>query len=71
MINKKLLVPYFLFFYSACFSQWDADPGFGGGQKDPATEPLQTPIDGIEIPLLITGVVLAIFVIRKKQKVTT
>jgi hypothetical protein len=69
MITKKISILFFLFFNSICFSQgWDADPGFGGGTGDPATEPVATPIDGIEIPLLITAIVVAIVVIRRKQK---
>ena len=59
----------------ACFSQgWDpepADPGFGGGGGDPATEPIATPIDGIELPLLVTAIVGAIVVIRRKQRSVT
>jgi hypothetical protein len=69
MITKKISLLFFLFFSIVCFSQgWDADPGFGGGAGDPATEPVATPIDGIEMPLLITAIVVAIVVIRRKQK---
>jgi hypothetical protein len=69
MVTKKIFAIYFFFFGVGCFSQgWDADPGFGGGSGDPATEPVATPIDGIEIPLLITAIVLAIVVVKRKQK---
>lgn len=69
MIIKKIPLLFFFFFSIFSFSQgWDADPGFGGGAGDPATEPVATPIDGIEIPLLITAIVVALVVIRRKQK---
>lgn len=69
MIIKKMYLLFFFFFSIVCFSQgWDADPGFGGGSGDPATEPVATPIDGIEIPLLITAIVVALVVISRKQK---
>ena len=55
-----------------CFSQgWEpgpADPGFGGGGGDPATEPIATPIDGLEAPLIVTALVGAIILTRRKQK---
>lgn len=68
-MNIKKILPLFAFLFSTItFSQgWD-DPGFGGGAGDPATEPVATPIDGIEIPLLITAMVVAIVVIRRNQK---
>lgn len=67
-VSKKILL-FFLFFNTVCFSQgWEVDPGFGGGSADPATEPVATPIDGIEIPLLLTAVVVAIGVLKRKQK---
>lgn len=69
MITKKIFTLFFLFISIVTFSQgWDADPGFGGGAGDPATEPVATPIDSIEIPLLLTAIVVAIVVQRKKQK---
>lgn len=70
MIYKKIFILIFFFFSIVSFSQgWDADPGFGdGGGGDPATEPVTVPIDGIEIPLLITAIVVALVVIGRKQK---
>ncbi|MEZ7500352.1 hypothetical protein QO200_16585 [Flavobacterium sp. Arc3] len=71
MNYKKLILMYSVLLSSVCFSQgWDPDPdpGFGGGDGDPATEPLELPIDSIEIPLLITGFIVGIIVIRKKKK---
>lgn len=69
MNYKKIILTYAVLFSTICFSQgWDPDPdpGFGGGQGDPAIEPAPLPIDGIQIPLLITGIVIAIIAIRKK-----
>ena len=65
---KKLLILSFLSITTLSYSQFDDDPGFGGGSGDPATEPVQTPIDGITLPLLITGITVAIILIRKKEK---
>ena len=69
---KKLILMNSVLFSTLCFSQgWDPgpDPGFGGGDGDPAIEPVPLPIDGIEFPLLITGIIIAIVLIRKNREV--
>jgi hypothetical protein len=71
MSLKKYILVYFLVLSPMSYGQdWDPDPdpGFGGGSGDPATEPIATPIDGIEVPLFITGLIVAFLVLRKKQK---
>ncbi|MCL6461288.1 MAG: hypothetical protein I4O51_05390 [Flavobacterium micromati] len=68
---KKILFIGTLLYSTISFAQgWDPepDPGFGGGKGDPATEPIELPIDSIEFPLLITGFILALIIIRRKQK---
>ena len=66
---KTLALLITLLISSLTYSQFDDDPGFGGGNGgDPASEPLQTPIDDIIIPLLITGILTSIYFIKKKEK---
>lgn len=77
MISKKIIYTYFLFFLLSMSAQGDdgwappaGDPGFGGGSGDAAVEPLETPIDGLELPLLITGFAVAFFIFNNKQNVS-
>ncbi|SHI62941.1 hypothetical protein [Flavobacterium haoranii] len=65
---KTLALLITLLISSLTYSQFEDDPGFGGGSGDPASEPLQTPIDNIIIPLLITGILTSIYFIKKKEK---
>lgn len=67
---KKILILFFLSITTLSYSQLeeDGDPGFGGGSGDPATEPVQTPIDNLLLPLLVTGIITAVVLIRKQQK---
>lgn len=67
---KKILILLFLSITTLSYSQFEEgdDPGFGGGTGDPATEPVQAPIDDIIIPLLITGILTSIYFIKKKEK---
>ena len=77
MFSKKILLIIFVMMCVGASAQTPSDstwtppgesPGFGGSNNDPATNAPSVPIDGIEIPLLITGLVVAFFVVRKKQK---
>lgn len=69
---RKIFILLLTISFISCFSQgWDpepADPGFGGGAGDPATEPIATPIDGLEAPLIVTAIVGAVVLTRRKQK---
>lgn len=65
---KTLALLIILLISSLTYSQFEDDPGFGSGDGDPATEPVQTPIDHIIIPLLITGIITTIYFIKKKEK---
>ncbi|MFT5754100.1 MAG: hypothetical protein ACI9XR_002700 [Flavobacterium sp.] len=72
MFSKKLFCLYFFFFTLFSFAQdWSpppADPGFGGGSGDPATEPLATPIDAVFFPLLFTAMIISFLFMHKKKK---
>ncbi|MBX9889426.1 MAG: hypothetical protein K2Y30_16015 [Flavobacteriaceae bacterium] len=75
MLKKFYL---FLLLFSSCFifcQGWEpdpADPGFGGGSGDPATEPVELPIDSIEVPLIITAVGISFyFFMKRKSKLTS
>ncbi|WP_338647742.1 hypothetical protein V5J73_03805 [Flavobacterium sp. KS-LB2] len=62
---------FFIFFFASAQDTWapPADsPGFGDSNNDAATNAPSVPIDGIEIPLLVTGIVLAVVVTRRMRK---
>lgn len=44
------------------------DPGFGDEGGGDAQDAPNAPINGLEVPLLITGIVVAIVLLRKKEK---
>ena len=44
------------------------DPGFGDEGVGDAQDAPGAPIDGITLPLLITGITVAVILIRKKEK---
>ncbi|MEC5164735.1 hypothetical protein RCH18_000454 [Flavobacterium sp. PL11] len=70
-MTKKLLIVVMLTLSFVSFAQDDGDePGFGNdGGGDAASTPAEAPIAGLEIPLLLTAVGVAIYFIRKKQTV--
>jgi hypothetical protein len=70
-LTKKTLYLYFLLYTVLTFAQdWEdlpTDPGFGGGTGDPATEPLETPIDQMIVPFIILAIIVAFYIINKKK----
>lgn len=67
MTSLKQLTFLFLLFTTFSFGQNDDDPG-GFGETDPSQEPTPVTIDSITLPLIITGVLTAVYFIRRKQK---
>ena len=67
MPMKKLLY-IFIFTILVLTNVQAQDPGFGDEGGGDAQDAPQTPIDGITIPLLITGITVAIVLLRKKEK---
>ena len=64
---KKFTIILILFISQFTFAQFD-DPGFGGDNRDPAENPVQTPIDNLLLPLLVTGILTTIYFVRKKER---
>ena len=70
MFKKNIFIVLLFVSFSVSAQDDDGDPG-GFGDGDPATDPFETPINGVDIPLIITGVVVAILLIKNKQKAIT
>lgn len=63
---KKLI--YILLFSTFGITNLQAqDPGFGDEGGGDAQDAPNAPIDGILIPLFISGLLLSIYVLRKKE----
>lgn len=66
MLKNIFFTILFLFSVSS-FAQDEIDPGFGyEGDGDAADAPA-APINGLELPLLITGILTSIYFIKKKE----
>lgn len=73
MSTKKIIVIICFFISFLAFAQdtWAppaSSPGFGQSNNDAATNAPSVPIDAIEIPLLLTAIVVSFIVARKTQK---
>lgn len=73
MVTKKitLIVCFFISFLAFAQDNWapPADsPGFGDSNNDAATNAPSVPIDGITIPLIVTGLVVGFFIIKKSKR---
>lgn len=74
MYTKKntLIICFFISFFASAQDTWTppADsPGFGDSNNDAATSaPSTLPIDGIMIPLIVTGLVVGFYVIKKSKR---
>lgn len=68
MLKLKSFLFLILFFISSsAMAQDEFDPGFGDeGGGDAADAPL-APIDNVILPLFISGLLLSIYVLRKKE----
>lgn len=73
MFTKKITLIICFFISSIAFAQGDwappADsPGFGDSNNDAATNAPSVPIDGITIPLIVTGLVVGFYIIKKSKR---
>lgn len=64
---KKICLLFFLILSTAAIAQDEFDPGFGEEGSGDAADAPNVPIDGILIPLFISGLLLSIYVLRKKE----
>lgn len=64
---KKICLLFFLILSTAAIAQDEFDPGFGDEGSGDAADAPNAPIDGILIPLFISGLLLSIYVLRKKE----
>lgn len=73
MCTKKitLIICFFTCFLASAQDTWvpPADsPGFGDSNNDAATNAPSVPIDGIAIPLIVTGLVVGFYIIKKSKR---
>lgn len=73
MYTKKitLIICFFTSFLASAQDTWapPADsPGFGDSNNDAATNAPSVPIDGLTIPLIVTGLVVGFFFIKKSKR---
>ena len=64
---KKICLLFFLILSTAAIAEDEIDPGFGDEGGGDAADAPAAPIDGILIPLFISGLLLSIYVLRKKE----
>jgi hypothetical protein len=71
MFTKKISIIICLFITFFTFSQdWTPpaeNPGFGDSNNDAATNAPSLPIDSMLVLLVVVGMLLAFYVIKKKQ----
>ena len=65
---KKICLLFFLILSTAAIAQDEFDPGFGEEGDGDAADAPNAPINGLELPLLITGILTSIYFIKKKEK---
>lgn len=66
MLKNIFFTILFLFSVSS-FAQDEFDPGFGDEGGGDAADAPGAPINGLELPLLITGILTSIYFIKKKE----
>lgn len=73
MSTKKVMsvLCFFIFFSVLAQDGWAppaSDPGFGESNNDAATNaPSVLPIDGLTLPLIFTGVLVGLYIIKKRK----